>query len=654
MKLSVIIVSYNVRFFLEQCLRSVFRAGEGIEMEVFVVDNNSVDGSCLMIRNQFPLVRLIANKENIGFSRANNQAMKLASGNYQLILNPDTVVEEDCFRKILVFMDSHPDAGALGVKMIDGKGNFLPESKRAFPTPWVSFYKMFGLASLFPKSKLFGQYNLSYLSKDQIHKVDVLPGAFMLLRKSALEKTGFFDESFFMYGEDIDLSYRILQAGYANYYFPETTIIHYKGESTRKGSLNYVLVFYQAMIIFAAKHFSRSNARWFSVLIRLAVYFRASISMLRRMIRRLLLPLMDGSLAFLGFVLINPVWEAYKFENGGQHPPEFLRIFVPAYILIWLFSIFFSGGYDAPVKLKRIFRGMVYGTAIILVLYSLLPEHLRFSRALIVLGFFWTLSVAVVFRLILHLVRFPGFTLDIGQKKRTVIAGNPEEAERVSRLIVDTGHPVQIAGFVAPDPGSATAANYIGSIGQISEIIRINRIDEVVFCAKDISTNEIIRYMLSLGALQTDYKIAPDSADSIIGSNSINTSGDLYVIPINSVSEPHNRRIKRLLDVLSSLILLLLSPLLIWYYWPKPMRFIWNCLRVLSGNRTWIGYAESGISPGYHLPPLRKGILNPDINPASAAYSPETWLEINLHYAKDYRLTRDLDILLKGFRRLNR
>ncbi|MFA7409227.1 MAG: glycosyltransferase family 2 protein, partial [Bacteroidales bacterium] len=292
-RISVIIVSYNVRFFLEQCLQSVYRAGKGIPLEVFVVDNNSVDGSCMMVKEQFPEVRLIENRVNVGFSKANNQAMSLAIGEFQLILNPDTVVEEDSFRKILDFMDHHPEAGALGVKMIDGKGNFLPESKRALPTPEVSFYKIFGLSALFPRSKKFGQYHLGYLDKDQIHQVDILPGAFMFIRSKVLNIIGYFDETFFMYGEDIDLSHRIIQAGFVNYYFPETTIIHYKGESTKKGSLNYVMVFYQAMIIFATKHFSKNNARWYSLIIRIAIYLRAAMSMIRRLFKRFALPIAD-------------------------------------------------------------------------------------------------------------------------------------------------------------------------------------------------------------------------------------------------------------------------------------------------------------------------------------------------------------------------
>ncbi|MBK6837941.1 MAG: glycosyltransferase family 2 protein [Bacteroidetes bacterium] len=263
MKLSVVIVNYNVKYFLEQCLHSVQKAAGGIETEIWVVDNNSVDGSVEMVREKFPSVKIIANTDNKGFSKANNQAIHLSTGDYVLLLNPDTVVEEDTFRKMLQFMDAHPDAGGLGVKMIDGTGKFLPESKRGLPTPTVAFYKIFGLSALFPKSKTFGKYHLGYLDQNAINPVDVLAGAFMLIRKDVLQKIGLLDEDFFMYGEDIDLSYRITKAGYKNYYFPDARIIHYKGESTKKSSVNYVFVFYNAMIIFAKKHFSKSNASLF-------------------------------------------------------------------------------------------------------------------------------------------------------------------------------------------------------------------------------------------------------------------------------------------------------------------------------------------------------------------------------------------------------
>jgi Predicted glycosyltransferases len=279
MKLSIVIVNYNVRLLLEQCLLSVRKATEGVEVEVYVVDNVSTDGSLEYLIPLFPEVRFIANAENVGFSRANNQAIRQAKGEYVLLLNPDTVVGEETLKNVLRFMDEHADAGAVGVKMIDGSGRFLPESKRSLPTPWNSFSKMFGVASIFPKSPLFGKYRLLYLDKNEVHKVEVLCGAFMMMRSEALAKSGLLDETFFMYGEDIDLSFRILHSGYQVYYLPET-IIHYKGESTKKDSLRYVKIFYGAMVIFFWKHYP-NYSKLFTVFIKLAIGLHAMLFVLK-------------------------------------------------------------------------------------------------------------------------------------------------------------------------------------------------------------------------------------------------------------------------------------------------------------------------------------------------------------------------------------
>lgn len=257
-KLSVVIVNYNVKYFLEQCLHSVEAAVVGMDVEVFVVDNHSTDGSLDYLKPRFPHVTFIANTDNPGFARANNQAIRQAQGEYVLLLNPDTIVGEESIRTLCYFMDEHPKCGAAGVKMINGNGVFLAESKRAFPTPWVSFCKLFGLARLFPRSRTFAQYSLPYLDEDKPHSVDVLSGAFMLMRHEALDEVGLLDEDFFMYGEDIDLSYRIKQGGYQNQYVPER-LLHYKGESTRHSDLKYIKAFYNAMLIFYRKYYPRSG-----------------------------------------------------------------------------------------------------------------------------------------------------------------------------------------------------------------------------------------------------------------------------------------------------------------------------------------------------------------------------------------------------------
>ncbi len=650
MELSVIIVNYNVKHFLEQCLHSVIKASKNMSAEIFVVDNNSVDGSVQFIPEKFPEVKFIANTENVGFSKANNQAIKKATGKYILLLNPDTVVEEDTFGKALDFMEKNPDAGGLGVKMIDGKGNFLPESKRGLPTPWVAFYKIFGLARLFPKSKKFGKYHLSYLGENEIHEVDVLAGAFMLLRKSVLDKIGLLDETFFMYGEDIDLSYRITQTGFKNYYFPETTIIHYKGESTKKGSLNYVKVFYNAMIIFAKKHFSGGKADVFSLFINLAIYFRAFISMVKRVLDKIYTPLFDAFFIYTGYLFLTPLWENVRFEKG-YYPAEFLQLVVPVYILFWILGIFFSGGYRKPINLLKIIRGIVWGSVAILLVYSLVDIRFRFSRALILLGSGWSLGILTFYRLFFHWIKFNGFRLDIQKTKRIAIIGHSTEAARVQKLLEQTRIRTEMVGFVAIDKNDH-GPNYIGLLEQLREIIQINRIDEVIYCADNISSNEIIKSMLELSQLNVDYKIAPPESISIIGSNSIHTAGDLYVMNINAISKSSNKRIKRLFDVSLAFVYLIFSPVIVWFFKQKTV-FYANIFKVLSGKKTWVGYVP--LSETFaSLPRLKPGILHPGDMFPEIKPDAEKMKQLNVLYAKDYSLLTDAEIIFKGWKNLDR
>jgi N-acetylglucosaminyl-diphospho-decaprenol L-rhamnosyltransferase len=284
MILSIIIVNYNVKYFLEQCLCSVVKAITGIEAEVFVVDNNSPDDSLSYLKPKFSSVQFINNTDNPGFGKANNQALGLAKGKYILFLNPDTIIGEDSFATCIRFLENHPHAGATGVYMIDGSGSYLKESKRGFTSPWVSFCKLSGLTSFFPHSKLFAGYYLGHLNENENNEVDVLSGACMMVKKEVLDNTGGFDEQFFMYAEDIDLCFRIQKAGYKNYSLAETTIIHFKGESTLK-DIRYTKLFYRAMSQFTRKHFSSGFSVVFTLLMSAAIWFRAMLSAVGHLIK---------------------------------------------------------------------------------------------------------------------------------------------------------------------------------------------------------------------------------------------------------------------------------------------------------------------------------------------------------------------------------
>lgn len=295
MTLSVIIVNYNVKYYLEQCLESVRRASQGLQVEVLVVDNHSTDGSVAYLRERFPEVVFVENEENVGFSRANNQAIRQSRGEYVLLLNPDTLVGEDTLKCLVRFMDMHPEAGGVGAYMLGADGTFAPESRRGLPTPFVAFCKMSGLSALFPKSHLFGRYYMRYLDENETNEIEVMSGACMMLRREALDKVGLLDEDFFMYGEDIDLSYRILQGGYKNYFLP-VRMLHYKGESTVKNSYRYTYTFYRAMRLFFRKHYSHYSFM-ISLPINAAIWIRSFMAYAGNRLRYLKRPKVSSSLA---------------------------------------------------------------------------------------------------------------------------------------------------------------------------------------------------------------------------------------------------------------------------------------------------------------------------------------------------------------------
>ncbi len=637
-KLSVIIVNYNVKYFLEQCLQSVLQASEGIATEIWVVDNNSQDGSVEMVQQRFLTVKVIANESNPGFSIANNQAIERSEAEYILLLNPDTIVAEDTFTKCLQFMDAHPQAGGLGIKMLDGSGQFLPESKRGFPTPFVAFCKTIGLSKLFPKSKKFNRYHLGFLSKEENHQIEVLAGAFMLMRTSVLDEVGLLDEQFFMYGEDIDLSYRIVQAGYENYYFAESQILHYKGESTKKGSLNYVRVFYQAMIIFAQKHFQGSKGRFFVGMLRLAIYFRAGLTLFSNLTKRGFQPILDLLLLYLGLFFLKDFWGIYHFNSSAYYGTQFLLVNAPLYTLIWLTSLYLNGVYDKGVTVKRIVRGILLGTLLIAAVYGFLDLAYRSSRMLILLGTIWGLFALTLVRYLGKWLGTNTFQTSSSTKSRLLIIGSKEESKRVQNLLGQVNIEKNLIGTIAPQ-SQEPDQDYIGSIQQIDRWIDLYQANEIIFCLKDVSTSILLETMDHLGP-GISYFSVPIGSESIIGSSSKNTSGTLYTLEHQfELQEAFQKRNKRLFDFLSALLLCFLAPIYGLFIQQKGLYFR-HLLETLIGRKTWVSYFPDEDA---QLPNLKKGFIYPAVS--EHELSAPTRKRLNFQYAKDYHWVKDLSLL---------
>lgn len=655
-KLSIVIVNYNVRFFLEQTLASVYRSKTDFDFEVWVVDNHSTDDSLQMLAAHFPQVQVIANADNKGFSAANNQAIRQAAGQYILLLNPDTIIQEDTLQKCVHFMDAHPDAGALGVRMVDGTGRFLPESKRGFPSPWAALSKMSGLSALFPHSRWFGQYHLSYLDENENHEVDVLSGAFMLLRADVLGKVGLLDEDYFMYGEDIDLSYCIKKAGYKNYYFADTSIIHFKGESTKKGSLNYVRMFYQAMLIFTGKHMSGTSGRLLSVLLHVGIYLRALLAIFQKMLLFVSAPVVDVVAMACNLYVLHLIWEnLIKWHEHVVFPATFFYVNMPIYIGCWLFAMWMSGVYDKNAKWIRLLTGLVAGTFVIAVCYAFFPNFLRTSRGVIVLGMLSNFIVLFFLRI--------GYKMYAGQLssyfsdvKNLVIVGSRQEAFKVWDFIELTGLKRNFVGFLCDEEEGKKQGKWLGAVADLDMVIDVYGVEEVIFCADKVGAQAIIAAMCRIGD-EVEYKIASANSMAIVGSNSKDTAGDLYTFDSGfNLNKPLYRRMKRVTDLLFAMAGLLSYPIMVFFV-KKEVAYIRECVSVLLGNKTWVGYNTAvEKSKRVRLPQLQPSVFSvsenifemdaADTSMAEQEYSQQE--KIHILYAKEYSPWKDVQLLLRN------
>ncbi len=616
-----------------------------MQAELIVVDNNSADNSLAYLRERFHDVSFIANTENVGFAKACNQGLKASSGEYVLFLNPDCIVPEDCFEKCINFFRQHPDAGALGIKMLDGKGRFLKESKRSFPSPSTSLYKLSGLSKLFPRSKTFSRYHLGHLDENSDHEVDVLAGAFMMLRRKVLDETGGFDESFFMYGEDVDLSYRVQKAGYTNYYFAGSSIIHFKGESTRKGSMNYVRMFYNAMSIFVKKHYGGSRAGLFNLLIHLAIWLRAGMTAMGHFIRRIGLPLMDAGLILLSFWLAKSFWNVYV-RPEVYYENKLLWIAFPAYTIFYLAAAYFAGLYDRGYRLTNLFRSSLAATILLLAAYSLLPEQYRFSRAIVLLGAVFTFVFIALLRWLLVQTAVLSGSADKELRSNTLVVGAAAEYQRVMELLKEAGMQERVFGRVSVNDDDETAIAKKSQLAGLSQIIPFR---ELIFCEGTLRFAEIIDLVQQLpGSIRT--RIHAAGSQSIVGSDSRNWSGEALSKENGfNLSDPYRRRLKRLLDVVVAVAGLISFPVHLFLV-KKPFAFYANCLAVLLARKTWVGYAL----PSANLPHLRPAIIVSNGMPlkTSSSLPAKSIQMMDYWYARDYEPVADLRLIGQRYRYL--
>lgn len=640
MDISVIIVNYNVRFFLEQCLYSIKKAAKQLNVEIFVVDNQSTDDSVNMIKKLFPEIKLIENKENVGFSKANNQALKKAKGKYILFLNPDTLISEDTLEVCFEYLKHHHQAGAVGVRHLSGAGNYLPESKRGLPTPWVSFCKMSGLTKIFPKSKIFAGYYLGHLDATKEQEIEVLSGAFMFVRKSILDEIGGFDERFFMYGEDIDLSYRITQSKHFIHYLPHTSIIHYKGESTKKQTRKYVKVFYSAMTLFAEKHFSKTYARSFYFPIQFAIIIKTLALFVNKAFRTIGIPIFDGTVIFLGMFFLKNYWASM---SNVFYPYEFIQIAVPAYIFVWITSVWLNGGYDKPFRYYRVLRGIMIGMIFILLIYALLPEAYRYSRFLLLIGSVWAGFVIVSSKAAFNGLLYGKIFPEQFQSDNILIVASENEKNRIEQLISSSGRKPFFVGRISPF--DSETSNHLGRIEDIKQRIEQFQISEIIFSDLDLSIIQIFDLMENLANQNIVLRIAPSKSDFVISKSEIDTSELWFNHLTDHVGNTSNRRKKRIIDLLFASFIILFSPFVL--FKKNGIEWLKNAIQVVIGKKTWIGYIKTDNQKD--LPKLKNAVFGLYYYDNSLEMSKEFVQQSNYFYARKYSVMYDLKAFLAHF-----
>lgn len=618
------------------------QATKGLQAEIIVVDNNSTDGSMDFLQPLFPQIKFIANKENLGFGKANNQACKIASGEYILFLNPDTLLPEDCLHKCLVFMQMQDDAGALGIKMLDGSGNFLQESKRAFPSPLTSFFKLTGLANIFPTSKVFSKYHLGYLNADENHAVDVLAGAFMLVRRKIVDEIGAFDERFFMYGEDVDLSYRIQQAGWKNYYFSESSIIHFKGESTKKGSLNYVRMFYQAMSVFVKKHYGGKKANLFNFFIQIAIWLRAGLTAVADFIKWIGLPLFDACIVMCCMLATKHFWAHHI--NHVVFLPHVAKISLPIFTILFVLVGGIAGLYDRWYKPANALYAMMVSILINLAVYSLLNEQYRFSRGVILFGGLFAVLAIILFRWILVKTDIITLVDESQEFRQTFVVASPKSFDAIKNIMKNLGREERIIGRVSSKNDDKNA---ICSLNELEGLLQSINAKEIIFCIdEDLSMKDAIAYMNKQKLIR--YKFHYPKSHGLVGSDDKNAAGEaLDKNMAYHLTQPIFQRKKRIFDIVLSILLLLSFPIHLLFV-KQRWHLLLNIFNVLFNKKTWIGYSSHSKS----LPWLKQKILTTTAGdkgivsklPIESLKTVDNW------YAKNYEWTFDIKIIGKAYK----
>ena len=667
-QISIVIVNYKVKEYIANLLNSIEKARQDYQLEIFVVDNASGDDSIAYLKKKFPDVNYISNSENVGFGRANNQAMKQAKGEFTLIINPDTLVSEDTLEVLIHHMNENPDCGAAGCKILNPDGTFAPESRRSIPTIWSAATKLFGLNSLFGESKLFGQYYMGWLDEDEASEIPVLSGSFMFWRTGLLKNLDGFDERFFMYGEDIDLCYRIQNTEFHIDYVPDTSIIHYKGESTKKRDLKYIRIFNKALYQFFDKHYSLRYSSSFRIFIYLAIWLKTILSFTSSSLRKVK-PIMADILILnlsvaLGFLL------RYGLQGVNILKPEgikYLWINLLATAIYLLSGSVFGMFKQKKESISTALKSLTI-TYLGVVVITFFVRNLAYTRLGLIFGF------------IFGVILFLGYKLYVLNRKdtdpnqrgkirnsRILIVGKEKETLRIiNKIHSRPDWSYEVIGNVAIEEEKVQSS--LGSISQLKDLINAYDIDQVFFALKSVSYKRMLKEISNLQKENIVFKLIPESMDFILGKSNVEYLESIPLVEVElEFSKPINQFFKRVMDIMIALPVYLCLLIVIWpslisrkhkfislegiKLYSEIDKHLWkNRLLLLGyiiiGKLSFVGtpILHTTSSSNNTIKRGITGIIQISQNKVEKEEDKESFI---LYYLQNYSLWMDIDILLK-------
>jgi O-antigen biosynthesis protein len=645
--LSIIIVNYNVKEFLQNLIHSIHKAAKNLTYEIIVVDNASDDGSVEFIREKFPEINLIANNENLGFSKANNIGLTVSKGKYLLLLNPDTLVREDTFTTMINFFENNPDAGLAGCKILNPDGTLQLACRRSFPGPWTSFCKVTGLSNLFPKSKIFARYNLSYLDENQTYEVDAISGSFMMFPRKVYEKIGGLDEQFFMYGEDLDFCYRIQKAGFKVFYVHSTQIIHYKGESTKRSSLDETKHFYNAMHLFVKKHLASSFM--VELILRSAIAVRSFIAFWGK--RKLILTSILFDFIFFNITLLAAEQLYNIFRPWYGFPAESIPVVftVPALLHITVAGIIGVYRTDSLSLLKNI--SAVFLSFFLVSSTTFFFSEFAYSRGVIVLTYVLLIVTLTGWRLIKKMLSKDSGWMKDSFGRKVIVVGISENASNIAETIKEKSLDYSSVMGLISISGKDIGKNYngfevIGSIENINKIIKYNKISTVVFSSHELSYEQMMSVVSKCQDEDVEFKLIGADLDFLVGKASVSMLNNIPVIDVTyNISNPLHRTVKTVFDYLTaSVVLIFFYPFI---YLTAKLRgrkkdfsnFILDVPKIFTGKVSFVGPYNPSENKNLFLG--KKGLTGLWYIENSSGRSDK----LDIYYAKNQNLWLDLEIL---------